>query len=88
MRTFAAATKSEGSEDRLLSHLMEGINTPVLIGTWADAHWAIQFYEKHGFTLASTPEKERLLRTYWNVPERQIEVSVVLMDARMARAAT
>jgi hypothetical protein len=61
---------------------MERINTPVLIGTWADASWAIHFYEKHGFTLATTPEKDRLLRTYWNVPERQIEASVVLMDAR------
>jgi N-acetylglutamate synthase-like GNAT family acetyltransferase len=83
-----SGNQKRGIGGQLLSHLMEGINTPVLIGTWADAHWAIQFYEKHGFTLASTPEKERLLRTYWNVPERQIEVSAVLMDARMARAAT
>jgi hypothetical protein len=27
-------------------------------------------------------EKERLLRTYWTIPERQIETSVVLADGR------
>jgi GNAT superfamily N-acetyltransferase len=73
--------QKRGIGGQLLSHLMERIDTPVLIGTWADAYWAIHFYEKHGFTLASTPEKDRLLRTYWDVPRRQIEASVVLMRA-------
>lgn len=55
---------------------------PVLIGTWADAFWAIHFYENHGFGVVEPREKERLLRTYWNVPKRQIETSVVLVDQR------
>ena len=50
----------------------------MLVGTWADATWAIRFYEKHGFKLVSPEEKDRLLRTYWNIPERQVETSVVL----------
>jgi hypothetical protein len=52
--------------------------TPVLIGTWADATWAIDFYKKHGFHLLPVDEKNTLLRKYWNIPARQIETSVVL----------
>ena len=55
---------------------------PLLIGTWAAAEWAIRFYEKHGFQQTSMAEKERLLRTYWTIPERQIETSVVLAEKR------
>jgi len=55
-------------------------NRPVLIGTWADATWAIHFYQKHGFEIVPTAEKEQLLRRYWTVPDRQIETSVVLAD--------
>lgn len=63
----------------LLQYLMGLAETPeILVGTWADATWAIRFYEKHGFKLVSPREKDRLLRTYWNIPERQIETSVVL----------
>jgi hypothetical protein len=54
---------------------------PVLIGTWADAAWAIAFYQKHGFRVVSPSEKERLVRKYWNIPERQMETSVVLAEA-------
>ena len=50
----------------------------ILVGTWADATWAIRFYEKHGFKLVLSKEKDRLLQKYWNIPERQIETSVVL----------
>jgi hypothetical protein len=50
----------------------------VLVGTWEAAYWAVRFYEKHGFTLVSKEEKDRLLRKYWGIPERQIETSVVL----------
>jgi hypothetical protein len=53
-----------------------------LVGTWADAVWAIRFYERQGFQLVDPQEKDRLLRKYWTVPERQIETSVVLADAR------
>jgi hypothetical protein len=52
----------------------------VLIGTWADAVWAIRFYEKHGFQKVTPQEKDRLLKKYWKIPERQIETSVVLAD--------
>lgn len=54
----------------------------MLVGTWAAADWAIRFYEKHGFRLVSPEEKERLLRTYWTITDRQIETSVVLGDER------
>jgi N-acetylglutamate synthase-like GNAT family acetyltransferase len=64
----------------LLSTLLDEIDMPVLIGTWADADWAIWFYEKHGFEVVTHEEKERLLRTYWRIPERQVETSVVLAD--------
>jgi len=48
----------------------------LLVGTWADATWAIKFYEKHGFKLMSDPAW--LLGKYWNIPERQVQTSVVL----------
>jgi hypothetical protein len=64
----------------LLSELREKTGRPILIGTWADAAWAIRFYEKHGFRLVSSEERDRLLKTYWSIPERQIETSVVLRD--------
>jgi hypothetical protein len=54
----------------------------VLVGTWAAATWAIGFYESQGFRLVDAPDKESLLRRYWSIPERQIEESVVLADAR------
>ena len=52
------------------------------MGTWAAATWAVRFYQKHGFTLTSHAEKETLLKTYWNIPARQVETSVVLADQR------
>jgi GNAT superfamily N-acetyltransferase len=66
----------------LLSHLRELASTPVLIGTWADAVWAIRFYERHGFQLVGPQEKNQLLKKYWTIPERQIETSVVLADQK------
>lgn len=72
----------KGIGARLLSHLLELANGPVLIGTWADAIWAIRFYEKNGFQLVGRQEKNRLLKQYWTVPERQIETSVVLADPK------
>jgi N-acetylglutamate synthase-like GNAT family acetyltransferase len=67
-----------GIGSKLLDHLLAMSSTPVLIGTWADASWAIRFYQKHGFRLLPEDEKEGLLRKYWSIPERQIETSVVL----------
>lgn len=66
----------------LLSHLRQLTEGPVLIGTWADATWAIRFYEKHGFRLVDREQKDRLLRRYWTIPERQLEASVVLAEAK------
>jgi len=63
---------------QLLAHLRILAKSPLLIGTWADAAWAVHFYEKHGFQLLSSAEKDRLLRKYWSIPERQAEASVVL----------
>jgi hypothetical protein len=53
---------------------------PILIGTWAEASWAIRFYEKYGFRVVTVEEKNRLLRKYWSIPDRQIETSVVLAE--------
>ena len=74
--------QKQGIGARLLQHLRDIAKGPVLIGTWADAVWAIRFYEKHGFRKVSLEAKDRLLRKYWNVPERQIETSVVLADPK------
>jgi hypothetical protein len=52
----------------------------MLIGTWADAAWAIRFYEKYGFKRVSEREKNRLLQKYWSISARQVETSVVLAD--------
>ena len=63
---------------RLLEHLTATAERPPLVGTWAAAEWAIRFYERNGFESVGTEEKNRLLRTYWSIPERQAETYVVL----------
>jgi N-acetylglutamate synthase-like GNAT family acetyltransferase len=75
----------KGVGTQLLKHLQKLADKPFLIGTWAASSWAIAFYEKNGFSVATSAEKDRLLRTYWSIPERQIETSVVLADARWRR---
>ena len=74
--------QNQGIGGKLLINLLKKTTRPVLVGTWADAVWAIRFYEKHGFRLVSPEEKDILLRNYWSVPERQIETSVVLVDRK------
>ena len=74
--------RSRGIGGRLLAFLYGQTDRPVLIGTWAAAVWAIRFYEKHGFQLVTAGEKDRLLRRYWSIPERQTETSVVLADQK------
>ncbi len=67
----------QGIGNKLLNHLRSLVTTSrLLVGTWADAHWAIAFYKKHGFSLL--PDKDELLKTYWDIPRRQIDTSVVL----------
>lgn len=72
--------RGQGIGSKLLSHLRQLSDRPILIGTWADAVWAISFYEKHGFRLVSQKEKDYLLKKYWSIPERQVETSVVLAE--------
>ena len=72
--------QQRGIGGALLRHLRGLSGRRMLIGTWAAAEWAIRFYRRHGFELASPARKEELLRTYWTVPDRQIETSVVLAD--------
>lgn len=70
--------RQKGIGGKLLNQLINMAKTPVLIGTWKEASWAISFYEKHGFRLLSDKEKNKLLKTYWVIPERQVETSIVL----------
>ncbi len=70
--------RKKGIGSKLLEHLCAISTTPVLIGTWADASWAIEFYQIHGFRLLPEDEKNILLRKYWTIPLRQIETSAVL----------
>jgi len=65
----------------LLEHLLEVATRPMLVGTWAAAEWAIRFYERHGFEYVGKQRTADLLRAYWDIPERQIETSVVLAQA-------
>ncbi len=74
--------QNRGVGGELLKFLVTRSGTPVLIGTWAAASWAVRFYEKHGFRKVSQEEKNRLLKKYWSIPERQIETSVVLADQK------
>ena len=64
----------------LIEHLRSLSQRRMLVGTWAAAAWAINFYRRHGFELVSPERKTELLKTYWTVPDRQIETSVVLAN--------
>ena len=74
--------QGRGVGGELIKYLQTIAKRPMLVGTWADATWAIRFYERHGFELVTPAEKDRLLRKYWSIPERQIETSVVLASTR------
>lgn len=81
------ARRRSGIGGHLMAVVLDGIRTPVLVGTWSAATWAVRFYEQHGFRLTDTETKTRLLRRYWTIPERQVEASLVLADARWWEAA-
>ena len=70
--------RNRGIGSQLLRFLESTTEKPVLVGTWADATWAVAFYQKYSYRLVSTEEKDQLLRKYWHIPERQVETSVVL----------
>jgi N-acetylglutamate synthase-like GNAT family acetyltransferase len=76
------SSQKRGIGGHLLSHVQELASGPMLIGTWAAAVWAIHFYERHGFQMVSPQEKDRLLKRYWTIPERQMDTSVVLADPK------
>jgi GNAT superfamily N-acetyltransferase len=72
------ASQGQGVGASLLVQLLDSARRRVLVGTWAAADWAIRFYRRHGFELVSPAQKDVLLRTYWSIPARQVESSVVL----------
>jgi GNAT superfamily N-acetyltransferase len=76
------AFQRKGVGGLLLSELCSRSSRTILIGTWAAASWAIDFYERHGFDLVGADETKTLLKKYWTIPERQIETSVVLRRKR------
>jgi N-acetylglutamate synthase-like GNAT family acetyltransferase len=82
----APTTQRSGVGTKLLRHVEGLTDKPILIGTWSDASWALEFYRRNGFTLVSTTEKNRLLQKYWSIPARQVETSVVLANGRWMEA--
>lgn len=76
------ARQHQGVGKQLLAELCRQTDRPMLIGTWADAEWAIRFYEKHGFKRVPRVEKDRLLNKYWSISARQAETSIVLADKK------
>lgn len=74
------AFQGRGVGSALMTHLLRHATRRTLVGTWTAAHWAIGFYQRHDFRLVTPEQKARLLRTYWTVPKRQIETSVVLAN--------
>ena len=79
-------SRNQGIGSRLLAHFKNLVQRPILIGTWAAATWAIDFYRRNGFTVVTNAQKDSLLRKYWTIPERQIETSVVLADHRWQKS--
>ena len=79
------AHQHQGIGAALMDHLLSSTRRPLLVGTWAAATWAIQFYERRGFTLVTPEEKDYLLNRYWFIPDRQRDTSVVLADERWRR---
>jgi N-acetylglutamate synthase-like GNAT family acetyltransferase len=83
---YVRSTKqNHGVGGKLLSHLRSLTSRPILVGTWKDATWAVCFYTNQGFKLVSKETKDRLLREYWSISDRQIENSVVLADDTWVR---
>ena len=80
----ASSLQRSGVGTKLLRHVEGLTDKPILIGTWAAAAWAIDFYRRNGFSVVPNDHKDQLLRTYWSIPARQIETSVVLADRRWA----
>ena len=84
MRVVAPGSQGRGIGGELIAHLQRLTARQVLVGTWAAADWAIRFYRRHGFEQVTPEQRTRLLKTYWTIPERQIETSVVLAKPPLA----
>src|SRR3954453_20708508 len=84
----APGTQRRGVGGALLEHLVKATRAPILVGTSAAAAWAIAFYRRHGFEVVARERTAALLRTYWTIPERQIEASVVLERMTEASASS
>jgi GNAT superfamily N-acetyltransferase len=76
----------QGVGSSLLGHLARSSNRRMLVGTWAAADWAVRFYRRHGFELVRPEHKAAVLKTYWALPERQIEASIVLANPPLGEA--
>jgi GNAT superfamily N-acetyltransferase len=74
--------RGKGIGSKLLDHLLQMTTKAVLVGTWRDAKWAVRFYQSHGFVLTSMANKDRLLREYWSIPQRQVDTSIVLVHGK------
>jgi GNAT superfamily N-acetyltransferase len=81
-----SAHRNRGIGSALLAALVRQSSDQLLVGTWAAAEWAIRFYQRHGFRLVPTKDKDRLLSTYWKISQRQRETSVVLVYADKQRS--
>jgi GNAT superfamily N-acetyltransferase len=79
-------SQRRGIGGALLGQLRRLSSRRMLVGTWAAADWAIRFYRRHGFEQVTPARKAVLLKTYWNIPERQVETSVVLASPPDDRA--
>src|SRR6516162_7937681 len=73
-------SQGHGIGGALLGHLRRSSTRRVLVGTWEAAVWAIRFYQRHGFELVSPTRKILLLKSYWSIPHRQVDTSVVLAN--------
>jgi GNAT superfamily N-acetyltransferase len=62
----------------LLAEVERHSKTQILVGTWAQATWAIGFYQANGYRLLDNSNKRVLLEQYWQIPARQARASVVL----------
>ncbi|HEV2787222.1 MAG TPA: GNAT family N-acetyltransferase [Solirubrobacteraceae bacterium] len=82
----APASQRMGVGGALLAHLARRSTRRMLVGTWSAADWAIRFYRRHGFEPAGPDRTRTLLKTYWTIPDRQIEESVVLARPPLEQA--
>jgi GNAT superfamily N-acetyltransferase len=82
----APGSQRRGVGGALLHHVTASATRRLLVGTWAAAEWAIRFYRRHGFEPVSPERTRELLRTYWSIPDRQVETSVVLARPPIDRA--